>query len=156
MKKSLLLTALLALAGTAFAQAPAPAPKQPATGAAQIPAMPQMKPATKEQELELIKSHMAADDLNKDGKVSLKEFMERPTAAFKKTDLNGDGVVTPEEVYERRAKERVEMEAKLKEIQKEQEEKAKQELAKNAAEAKKNGLVKPNLAPAKPTKPAEK
>lgn len=40
---------------------------------------------------------MAADDLDKDGKISQEEFLRRDKELFKRLDLNGDGSVTPEE-----------------------------------------------------------
>lgn len=90
MKKSLLIISLLAVASAAMAQtAPAPGVKPGPVG---VPARPD--PA------EMAKRQLERFDLNKDGKVSLKEFLTPATESFKKIDLNNDGFVTAEELAE--------------------------------------------------------
>lgn len=90
MKKSLLIISLLAVASAAMAQtAPAPGVKP---GPAGVPARP--------DPTEMAKRQLERFDLNKDGKVSLKEFLAPATESFAKIDLNHDGFVTAEELAE--------------------------------------------------------
>lgn len=90
MKKSLLIISLLAVASAAMAQtAPAPGAK---AGPAGVPARPD--PA------EMAKRQLERFDINKDGKVSLKEFLAPASESFAKIDLNHDGFVTAEELAE--------------------------------------------------------
>lgn len=100
MKKSLLIISLLAVASAAMAQtAPVPGPSiKPGQvvgvkpGAAGVPGRPD--PA------EMAKRQLERFDLNKDGKVTLKEFLAPANESFKKIDLNNDGAVTAEELAE--------------------------------------------------------
>lgn len=90
--KKLLLTAVMLTASySALAQQAAPAMNLPADAAV----------STKEQEVETTRKEMASDDTDKNGKISLTEFLNRnndqQTQLFKAMDLNNDGEMTPEE-----------------------------------------------------------
>lgn len=82
---------MLTASYSALAQQAAPAMNLPADAAV----------STKEQEVETTRKEMASDDTDKNGKISLTEFLNRnndqQTQLFKAMDLNSDGEMTPEE-----------------------------------------------------------
>lgn len=82
---------MLAATCSAFAQEASPAAKLPADAVV----------STKEQEVETTRKEMASDDNDKNGKISLTEFLNRDkdkqTELFKEMDLDKDGEMTPEE-----------------------------------------------------------
>lgn len=91
MKKQLLTAVMLAATYSAFAQQAAPAANLPADAVV----------STKEQEIETTRKEMASDDTDKNGRISLTEFLSRDkdkqTKLFKEMDLDKDGEMTPEE-----------------------------------------------------------
>jgi hypothetical protein len=97
MKKQLLIASLLAIASAAMAQtaptsvtAPAAKPGVAATPAAGVRQVPVGDMGAKRQ--------VERFDTNKDGKVSLKEFLAPGTENFRKIDLNNDNNITVEEL----------------------------------------------------------
>lgn len=82
---------MLAASYSAFAQQANPTTNPPADAVV----------STKEQEVETTRKEMASDDTDKNGKISLAEFLDRnkdqQTKLFNEMDLNKDGEMTPEE-----------------------------------------------------------
>lgn len=64
-------------------------------------------------ELAMAKGAIAHFDTNKDGKVSLKEYMDAQGDAFRTIDANKDKAVTPEEMVAFQQKKREEMQARF-------------------------------------------
>lgn len=102
MKKNLLLVSLLAvMSASAFAQT-TPAPSKPTTAVSGVAVPPGTKAAAPVRlgpdPDQMAKQQIARFDTNKDGKVSLDEFLKPAKDSFKRTDANNDGFVTAEEL----------------------------------------------------------
>jgi hypothetical protein len=104
MKNMLLLAALLSAATASFAQTAAPA-APPATPEARQPGGPghHARHAPPDAR-KMAERQVARLDTDKDGKVSLQEYLARQSEAFSKADANGDGFVTQEEMVARHEK----------------------------------------------------
>lgn len=91
MKRHILTALMLTAACSAFAQQAGPGTNMPADAVT----------STKEQEVETTRKEMASDDTDKNGKISLTEFLNRnkdqQTKLFKEMDLDSNGEMTPEE-----------------------------------------------------------
>jgi hypothetical protein len=107
MKKHMIFAAFFAASSMALAASPtisataAPAttaPKQATT----LPAGP--------DHLTMAKAQIEKFDTNKDGKVTMKEFLAPAVESFKKIDINGDGFVTAEELVEGQKRQMAEFE----------------------------------------------
>lgn len=85
----------IAIAAIAFSATAAELPKvqgKPAT-----PTAPTAQPANSPEQ-DIAKKQIEKFDLNKDGKVSLEEFLAMPKEMFNQYDLNKDGYITAKEL----------------------------------------------------------
>jgi len=95
--KKILAAALFTLtASAAMAQL---TPVTPVSNPAAKPAKAITTPVSRaDREVEMAARQLTRFDKNKDGKVTLKEFLEPAQTNFRKFDTNKDGFVTPEEL----------------------------------------------------------
>lgn len=98
MKKHLTILALLSTASVAMAQTAPPAPASKVGHGASMQGRTAQGMPTRPDPAMMAKRQLDRFDSNKDGKVSLKEFLVPATESFQKVDANKDGNLTTDEM----------------------------------------------------------